>query len=321
MTVPRTSSDDSPFLRLPAELRLMVYNHLLSSRSDDRISVKTRERYWKKQEERGNGETSRRTNYYALDRRSLGRCSYKTTYGLDGGQGEDATTMHPAIMAVNRKIYGETAYLLYASHEFHFGHHLDAIGPFIGDLTPSSRDLIHSLSLTCFLHSPSCCAASDWRFWSSMSHRLGKLPKLRRLRITMQGGRPTGDWDGPKSLSVSDIRLLYATHHECLDWARELAAVDSLEDVEIEADIRPIPKPETTATLIYAALSASIEGSLIDFLRDELNVPARLKERKSSEEVDDEEEADKDAGPGSGPEPEPNPQSSGEPAVESVQNE
>jgi hypothetical protein len=307
--------DRSLFMRMPAELRLMVYRHLLSPCTEDRVYIKTRERYWKKPEH-SRDETPRRTSYYALDRRSLGRCSYKTTYGLDGGEGEHATAMHPAIMAVNRKIYEETTYLLYASHNFHFGQHLDAVGPFIGDLTPSTKNLVHSLSLRCFLHSPSCCAASDWRFWSSMSQRLRNLPKLRKLKLTIQGGRPTGDWNGPKDLSASDIRLLYATQHECMDWARELAAVESLEDVEIEADVRPMPKPETTTTLIYAALSASIEGSLIEFLRDELSVPVRLMEKKT---IKQDSEGDK---PDSEAESTPAPEQGGqETAVEDVQTE
>lgn len=304
-TIEDSRSQGSPFMRLPAELRLMVYRHLLSPNDADQVFIKTRERTWTRPADRQVEAAARRTSYYALDRRSLGRCSYKTTYGLDTSQSEGTTAMYPAIMAVNRRIYEETAYHLYASHSFHFDQNLDAVGPFIGDLTPSTQSLIHSISLHCLLHSPSCCAASDWRFWSSMSQRLGNLPKLRKLKLTVQGGQPTKDWDGPKSLSVSDIKLLYATQHECLDWARELAAVESLEEVEIEVDVRPMPKPETTSTLIYAALSASIGGSLIEFLNEELNVPARLMVKPPPvEEQGDQKMEDEGAGSTPGPEQE-----------------
>lgn len=207
--------------------------------------------------------------------------------------------MYPAIMAVNRKIYQETTYHLYASHDFLFGQYLDAIGPFIGDLTPHTQSLVNSLSLRCLLHSPSCCSASDSRFWNSMSQRLLNLPKLRRLNLTMQGGRPTSaDWDGPKTLSMSDIKLLYSTHHECMEWARELAAVESLEDVVIKADIRAMPRPETPTTFIYAALSASIETSLIQFLNDELGVPARVMVEKAPPDATEEGDENRVAGNG-----------------------
>ncbi|KAH8168471.1 hypothetical protein LIA77_11735 [Sarocladium implicatum] len=294
--VESSSHNGSPFMRLPAELRLMVYRHLLCPAIGDQVHIKTLERSWKHPEQKDES-SRRRTSYFALDR-GLGRCSYKTTYGLDGSQ-EGGAAMHPAIMAVNRKIYQETTYHLYVSHDFHFGQYLDAVGPFISDLTPHTQSLVNSLSLRCLLHSPSCCSASDSRFWNSMSQRLLSLPKLRRLKITMQGGRPTSpEWDGPKNLSVSDIRLLYSTHHECMEWARELAAVESLEDVVIEADIRVMPRPETPTTFIYAALSASIETSLIQFLSDELGVPARVMVKESPKHTPEEVEGGPDAGNG-----------------------
>jgi hypothetical protein len=46
-------------------------------------------------------------------------------------------------------------------------------------------------------------------------------------------------------------------------------------EVELVAEMGPMPVPETSAVLIFAALSASIETTLVEFFKTELGIPAR----------------------------------------------
>lgn len=197
------------------------------------------------------------------------RRSYETTYGVPS---TSAINMHPAILAVNRKIREEASYFLYGRHSFHFGCDLEAIVPFFEDKMACTLSLVREITL--HKRTPGSTIETDPCDWGAICRLLQALPNLGKLRIIMEAGQPRQEWDGPKELSVSDLRFLYATRHDCLDWARELAELDMLKQVEIIASMRPIPEPQTNSTLIYAAFSASIETSLVEFLKTELNIPA-----------------------------------------------
>lgn len=195
------------------------------------------------------------------------RRSYETTYGLAG-----ACDMHPAILAVNRKIREEASYYLYGHHSFHFGRDLEAIVPFFTDKTATTLQLVREITL--HKRTPSHAMDIDSCDWPAICRLLKALPNLSKLRLIMEGGQPRQEWGGPKGLSVSDLRFLYTTRHDIIEWVRDLAELDRLQEVEICASMRPISAPRTNSTLIYAAFSASIETSLVDFLSAELNIPA-----------------------------------------------
>lgn len=180
--------------------------------------------------------------------------------------------MYPAILCTNRKICEEASHYLYGKHAFHFGQDLEAVVPFLDDRTPATRDLIRSITL--HKRSPTSCIETDSCEWRAICRFLRSLNKLEKLTVVVEGGKPRRPWDGPQELSVSDLRLLYSTRHESLEWVRDLASVKTIGEVEIIADVRHLPEPKTTTMLIFAAFSGSIESSLVDFLRDDLGIPA-----------------------------------------------
>lgn len=197
------------------------------------------------------------------------RASYATTYCLVPSSSE----LHPAILSVNWQLREEASHYLYGSHEFQFTHGLEPVIPFLDDMTATTRELIQSITLRkrgmlCVMES------SDSPRWDLICQRLQKLPNLKKLRLILEVGLPRNDWEGPQTLAVSDLRLLYSTHHESLQWLRDLAGLKGLEQLEVIADRQPMAQPQTNSMLIFAALSNSIETSLVDFLRTDLGLPA-----------------------------------------------
>lgn len=264
------SVDDLPYLlRIPAEIRMQIYGYLLNNGGPDTFTIKNKPR------RRSNADSThlkkfRRSKYHVLER-SMMRRSYETTYHLASEH-----DIHAAILAVNRKIREEASHYLYGKNSFHFGHELEAVVPFFADKTPSTRDLVKNITL--HKRGPCSMTETDSYEWTGICRFLKMQPKLERLRLVVEGGQPRMGWEGPQELSISDMRLLYATRHECLEWARDLAEVEVIGDIEIVAYMNTIPQPKSNAMFIYAAFSASIETSLVEFLRTDLNLPVRVVE-------------------------------------------
>ena len=260
---------EPPFLQLPVELRMMIYEYLFDTGSQENvISIRNKAR---RMSQASKKLKVKRSAYHILERNFVRR-SYKTTYCHEDEESE----MHPAVLAVCRKLRAEASHYLYGMHAFHFGPDLEAVVPFLGDRTPYTIGLVREITL----HKRGIpnMVDSDSYGWSATCRFLQSLPKLLRLRLVIEGGRPRLPWDGPQELSVSDLKLLYMTRHESMEWARELADVKVIEHVEISAQMQPIPQPKTTEMLIYAAFSASIETTLVEFLKSELGINAALKD-------------------------------------------
>lgn len=255
------ASEASILLRLPREIRIMVYDYLLDMCSSRDIVIHNKP----KSDQLKTDQILR--SAYHVQERSFQRPLYQTTYGMKGDK-----ELHPAILAVNRKLRQEVAHHLYGMHSFHFGTDVEAVVPFLLDMTISTRSIIKEIAV--YKKAPSKSAITGDHSWPSTCQFLGTLPRLRKLKIIVEGGKPKNPWDGPQDLSVSDIRLLYSTRNECLEWARSLATIHSVEDVEIIADSKPMAQPTTSSDLIYAAFSASIETTFVEFLKDDLGIPA-----------------------------------------------
>ncbi|KAH7131425.1 hypothetical protein B0J13DRAFT_562575 [Dactylonectria estremocensis] len=260
------TEDRSFLMRIPAEIRMMIYKHLLDNGPSEDIWIRNKSRW----EHHANDPNSLRSPYHIMER-SFTKMSYETSYCADG---DCDRSMHTAIMRINRKAREETSQYLYGRHSFHFGEDIEAVVPFLSDKMPHTRDLVRKMSL--YKRSPTNTTGPDSLDWASICRFLRNSAGLDKLTLVIEGGRPRREWDGPQSLTVSDLRLLYSTRHESLEWARELASVKAIGEVEIVADIHHLPDPESNMMLVLAAFSASIETSLVDFLRDDLGIPARV---------------------------------------------
>ncbi|KAF7552426.1 hypothetical protein G7046_g7420 [Stylonectria norvegica] len=260
-------AEDPIFLRIPAEIRMLIYQYLLHNNGSKTIAIRNKSR-WEVQ-----GKEKRRRSVYPIMERTFARLSYETTYCADSVEEDDNDrNLHTAIMCTNRRIREEASCYLYGRHSFHFGENLEAVVPFLNDKTPTTRDLVREITL--YKSSPTASPGSYE--WAGICRFLRNLRWLDKLTLVIEGARPRRAWDGPQELSVSDFRLLYSTRHESLEWARELASVKTIGEIEIVSDIHHLPDPETNMMLVLAAFSASIETTLVDFLRDDLGIPARV---------------------------------------------
>ncbi|WQF77503.1 hypothetical protein CDEST_02517 [Colletotrichum destructivum] len=260
--------DQSPLMRIPAEIRIMIYEHLLDDGGEKRLAVRNKAMH---QLPAGILKTYRRTPYRIIER-SLHRQCFETTYHLASAS---RTTMHPAIMAVNRRIHRETSHMLYGLHGFDFGGDIEAVVPFLRDLTPASRAMVREV--TVYKDGPMYYCESDRLDWANMCKYLRGLDKMiPRVRVVVEGGRPTATWEGPQKLGVSDLRLLALIKHDSMEWVAELRKVGGIEQLEIVPRMRYLAAPGTTATLLFAAFSASIDTALVEFLRTDCGLPATV---------------------------------------------
>jgi hypothetical protein len=263
----------SPFLRIPAEVRLMIYSHLFdagdtqSKTQNGRktLSIRT-----------GSANPSPlplskalvRKHYYVIDRSMHRRC-YETTYHLK----TKSAVLCAALMCVNRAVYEETAHLLYSTHTFDFGADIEAVAPFFSDLTPASRRLATRVEV--YRRRP--CAwdgDSDRHEWRAMCAYLRDHAHLEYLRLVVQAGQPAAatTWEGPRELSRADLALLVDLGHEGLRWVADVARLKGLRHLEVVPDFCCVPAPETMNARVFVAFSASVDKGVTEFLRGRLGL-------------------------------------------------
>ncbi|KAI0841061.1 hypothetical protein F5Y06DRAFT_212653 [Hypoxylon sp. FL0890] len=252
--------ETSQLMRVPAEVRMIIYSYLFDDGGHKQLKIQNA----------GAGKLPKserriRSRYYMLERSFHRRC-YETTYRLE----TDGVSFCASVMRANKKIYEETAHLVYGSHSFDFGPHIEAVEPFLSDLTPASRKLIREISL--YKRGPVPPYDYDRGEWRHVCRFLQEHGSIRKLRLTLQGGRPSGAWEGPEEFTASDLKLLFDIKHESLDWIADLTRIKGIEELEVLPDIQYCPPPSSTNMIIFAALSASIERGLTEFLRTQLRL-------------------------------------------------
>ncbi|KAI0151990.1 hypothetical protein F4776DRAFT_599734 [Hypoxylon sp. NC0597] len=250
----------SPLMRAPTEVRMIIYAYLFDDGGNKKLRIQNA----------GAGKLPKmedrvRSRYYMLERSFHRRC-YETTYRLE----TEGVSFCTSIMRVNKKIYEETSYLIYGSHTFDFGCHIEAVEPFLSDLTPPSRQLIREISL--YKRGPVPPYDNDRGEWRNVCRFLQEHGSIKKLRLVLQGGRPSTAWEGPQEFTATDLKLLYDIKHESLDWIGELTRIKGIEELEVLPDVQYCPPPSSSNMIIFAALSASIERGLTEFLRTQLRL-------------------------------------------------
>jgi hypothetical protein len=249
--------DSSIFMRVPAEVRLMIYDILLDDRGNRTISIRS-----ESTEAYKAGGQHRRTSYRVLGGNLL-RQSQTTTYHVTSD-----TDFHPNILAVNRKIYEEASQVLYGNHSFDFGGDVEAIVPFLSDLTTSTRSLIEEISLTKM--GSVYTRDFDRCEWRNMCSFISQNVQLRKLVLRVTGGRPSSGWIDVQEYAVADFRTLAGVGFEGVEWIQELIGIRALEELEVIPEIEHCPPSTSSAMSFFQAFSASIEKGFTDYLRSEM---------------------------------------------------
>jgi hypothetical protein len=204
----------------------------------------------------------KRTGYRILGR-DLMRQSKPTTYRLVNN-----VEIHTSIMGVNRRVYEETAHILYSNRSFNFGRDVEAIVPFFSDLTKRTRPFIHEISLV--KQGSVYSRDYDRCEWDGVCSFLREHMQVGSLMLVVEGGRPALGWGGLPEYSVQDFKTLASVAYEPLEWVWQLLSVKGIRKLEIGSEIHHCPPSHSTAMAFFAAFSASIEKGFADFLHSEL---------------------------------------------------
>jgi len=202
---------------------------------------------------------------YNVAEHSLYRPSKRTTYHTVSD-----IDMHTSVMRVNRKIYEETAHMLYSTHSFSFDRDIEALIPFFGDLRTENHLLVKEVSLV--KEGTTWNMDSDRCKWIEACKFLGSSLQLKGLKLVVEGREPLGGFSGHHSLSLNDFKCLANIQYEPLEWVWHLLEIKGLWDLEIIPRVRQvhIAKPYSIATSFFIAFSGSIEIGFTEFLTAEL---------------------------------------------------
>ncbi|KAI0431326.1 hypothetical protein F5Y09DRAFT_197175 [Xylaria sp. FL1042] len=299
---------ESPFMRIPAELRLAIYSYLfdagetvantdnegvcpdtgINSRPNngkpktisirnrrDTTTFQRRKCCEHSQPQRPQSSSPTRSRYQIMER-SFRRRRVETTYCLENKGAYFCT----ALMRVNRAVWAETAHLVYAGHEFDFGPDVEAPRPFLSDLTPETRGLVKRIAI--YKRGPWLFDSwSDRCEWQTMCAYLCENLSVEHLRLVVQAGQVEDQgWYSkgeanrthPRELSSTDIALLVDIRHDTLDWVGDLVRFNKLRELEIVPDFCTVPSPQTSNMFLFMAFSASIDKGFKEFLRRRLGL-------------------------------------------------
>jgi hypothetical protein len=242
------------FLRVPTEIRVMIYELLFDDKNQKTLEIRNR----------APAEYTRRQKPFRTSYRIIGkdlvRQSHATTYCLVSD-----TEIYTSIMGVNRKIHEETTHFFYGSHSFSFARDIEAVVPFFGDLTAQTRPLIREISLVKqgFVYSRDY----DRCEWTNLCEFLKNSMFLQSLKLTVEGGRPSLGWDGLPEFTIGDYKTMSDIRYEPLEWVWELLSIKGLRNLYVSSEIHHCPPSHSNAMAFFAAFSSSIEKSFVEFIK------------------------------------------------------
>jgi hypothetical protein len=300
------ASKESPFLRLPTEIRLQIYSLLVlprkwtdlcPSRTKVASSAADSFDYEKKQHSTDrpimadlsrpticirtidamcyadrygtnkSRESHMRSTYAIRADRFRARCMNSTYHCVNVPRIED----NIGILCANKQIHAEAAELLYSSYTFDFDTHVEAIRPFLHDLTPFARSCIKSIRFV------KRGLAYDKEFdraeWTSAMRYLtcsSSNLNLRRLELGIVAGRPgPNGWDRIATFAPQDFTIIKDS--DGMQWMQYLLEFKGLEKLDVNAIVdHCAPATTSMAMANFIRFSASIESGFAKFLGQQL---------------------------------------------------
>jgi len=288
---PSEDSAQAGFLKLPIEIRLMIYSHLLlppanaihttaaarilpsasdyfnyepasSSPSTPSIKHSSTNLLKIRTEDPTSYQARRpshvRTRYMIRSDRFRARCMH-TTYCLLSNP-----SLFSSILHTNARIHAEAAETLYGGCVFDFDNHVEAVVPFFSDLTPIARSYVRGVRLV--KRALPYEKEFDRAEWANAISYLADNVPLRSLDLGIVAGKPASSgWEGVEPYVEMDWR--YLKEMDGMEWVNDLLAIKGLERLDIRAVVEHCPPPMSTAMARYIKFSASVEGSFSDYLQ------------------------------------------------------
>jgi hypothetical protein len=174
-------------------------------------------------------------------------------------------------MRANKQIHSEIAELLYGHFTFDFDNHVEAIVPFMQDLTPFSRSCIKSVRVV--KRSLAYEKEFDKCEWTNAMQCLGSAEtglSLQDLDLGIVAGRPgPNGWDMIPAYGAGEFGWL--KDMEGMEWLRDLLELRGLQKLSVTPIIEHCPPAASSRAMAgYIRFSASIEDGLSKFLMGEM---------------------------------------------------
>ena len=285
----------SPFLRLPTEVRLIIYELLLVRPTDAQDApIQTSSAKilpaapdYYNYEDSGSGSVipttrfshtlkirtedpqsyaqrqtqHRRSQFMIRSDRFRARCMH-TTYHLVSNP-----SLHPSILCANQRIHAEAAETFFSRYTFDFDTHVEAIVPFFSDLTPIARSCVRSIRLV--KRALPYEKEFDRAEWSHAINYIAENVPVRQLSLGIIAGKPSGvGWANVSPYNEMDFHFL--KEMDGMEWVQDLLNINGLERLDVNAVVEHCPPPMSTAMARYVKFSASIDDSFAQFLRSEM---------------------------------------------------
>ena len=253
------------FLTLPAEVRLLIYEHLVVDRAYPVLDIRSEEPEEYARRKR-NGSLWRRTPYF-IKAKPHRLQSAQTTYMLQPGP-----KIYAAVLGVNRQIHSEAAHLLYSSHIFDFATDVESAVPFFEDRTPTSLAAIRRINI----------AKRAWPYtrefdryeWSGVCHYIATRLQLQSMGLGVFGGKvDESHCYEPRKFEKTDFQ--HIAQFDGMEWMGEVVmAIRGLQALDIKAIWEVCPKPCSNGLFFFADFSANIEKGFAEYLRENMVVGA-----------------------------------------------
>ncbi|KAH8706930.1 hypothetical protein GQ44DRAFT_629354 [Phaeosphaeriaceae sp. PMI808] len=244
----------SSFLRLPLEIRLMIYEYLLHPSKDPSTGSGTSvanllpdlHTYYSKDTNndpftlnvrtfdpwlgmQGSRAWKRRSTYHIRTGPFLTTITPTTYRILLSPYTSHLRHTIPSLLTLNRQIHAESSKILYSTYCFSFHTSIEATVPFLSDLTPIARCHIRHLSFT--KKALPYTKEFDRAEWSSLckliashhnaartlGHNRPHAPgfSLRTLHLNIIAGKPDVGWDTITPISAADYSTMMRMN---LEW-------------------------------------------------------------------------------------------------------
>jgi hypothetical protein len=252
-------AEQSTFLTLPTEIRLMIYNYLLvpavSKKSSSTASI-LRMRMVDPAEASLQWTTDvlpglERTKCLMRTGRFRGR-TMETTYTVTNNPG-----IHASILCASKKTHAEGVEILYGSYTFDFSTHIEAIPPFFSDLTDDARHHLKRVGLV--KRALPYDRDFDCAEWRTATYYIALLPSLRVLNLGVIAGKPGPDgWDDVQEWSRHDFECWTKRSWSGLEWVKDLARIKARK-VEVKAIVEHCPPPMSEMMSFWVGVSKSVD--------------------------------------------------------------
>ncbi|KAL8796558.1 MAG: hypothetical protein Q9182_007361 [Xanthomendoza sp. 2 TL-2023] len=191
------------------------------------------------------------------------------------GSSETSYTAHrtsdidTAILGVCRQIHREACHVLYSMHTFDFDIDVESIVPFFRDLTPAALASVESIRFV--KRALPYCKEFDRFEWRSACAFLASQMRLRRVNLTVVGGRPgpvwgapVGEWESQAPWEFDDFN--HVMQSERMEWARQVTSIRGLRALVVVSALEHCPPPRSKDMVFFANFTASIETGFSAYL-------------------------------------------------------